>query len=270
MEGHYESPQRVKIVYSYLKEKGFVFIKPKIANENDLLLVHEKELIDKVKANTFFDPDTPNLDNIFQYALLACGSAIDAMRLCKKEFTFSLMRPPGHHASKTNVGGFCYFNNIAVSVAKAIKDGNASKIAILDIDAHHGNGTQDIFLGSKEVLYVSIHQAFIYPGTGMESIGNCINYPLPAGTKDKAYIATLSKALDKIKKFEPDMLALSLGFDTFIEDPLTGFMLTSDAYRKIGKIIASLNINTFAVLEGGYSKKMDICVYNFLEGMEKG
>ena len=265
--GHPESPLRVKLAYQFLKQKGLTFIEPAPCKEEDVLAVHSQGLLDAVQSGQFSDADTPNLKGIFEHASLAAGSAIQAQeRALKGENAFSLMRPPGHHAGKDTIGGFCYFNNIAIAMKKALK--KVKKGAILDLDCHHGNGTQDIFLGNERVLYVSLHQSPLYPGTGLESEENCLNYPLPAGTDGKRYLATLAQALKNIKAFDPELLGISLGFDTYREDPLTNFGLEIAAYRDIGALIKELSIAGFGVLEGGYSQRLGECILEFLSGWE--
>jgi len=264
--GHPESAERVKLVYEYLKKKGLRFKKAETADMNDILLVHTREHVESVRNNNFFDPDTPNIKDIYYYASLAAGSAIIAMKESRNDFTFSLARPPGHHASKTKLEGFCYFNNIAISVEKAIRDKEAKKVAILDIDVHHGNGTQAIFYGRKDVLYISLHQyGFIYPGTGGHSSENCINFPLHAGTGEKEYMEKFKEAVDLVKDFKPEMLAISAGFDTYRLDPLASLNLEKESYSKIAKEIKKLGIRSYAVLEGGYSKDIALLVHNFIK-----
>jgi acetoin utilization deacetylase AcuC-like enzyme len=174
------------------------------------------------------------------------------------------MRPPGHHATKNNPGGFCYFNNIAIAVKKLLLKGQ--RVAILDIDCHHGNGTQDIFLGNDNTLFVSLHQVPLYPGTGLSPEKNCLNFPLAQGTDEKVYLSTFETAIKEVNKFKPDAIAVSAGFDTYRNDPLTGLNLEKSTYKKIAKIISSLNLPRFAVLEGGYSDDLPECIYNFLTG----
>ena len=262
--GHPESPERVNSTYRYLKEKGFEFIEPAPCQDEDILLAHSQKLLDTVKGERFFDLDTPALPGIFEHARLAAGSAINAAGLCLKgEKTFSLMRPPGHHATRNSLGGFCYFNNIAIASLKA----KAGKTAIIDFDCHHGNGTEDIFLGKKDFLYLSLHQSPLYPGTGLKSRENCINYPLPAGTSPEEYLSALSEGLKKVKQFNPDLLAISAGFDSYKLDPITSFSLEKETYMDIGKMLSSLNKPLFAVLEGGYSKDIPECIYKFLAGL---
>jgi len=264
---HPESPERVKLTVEVLGRNDYKFLEPEPAKEEDLLLVHSKNLIDQVKNEKFSDLDTPILRNIFQYALLSVGGSIKAMEeTLNGMISFSLMRPPGHHAGRDFLGGFCYFNNIAVVVAKGLKI--VDRIAILDIDCHHGNGTEDIFRGHQNVLYVSLHESPLYPGTGLESYLNCRNFPLPPKTGEDKYLETLRVALREIKKFQPDLLAISAGFDTYKKDPLTYFGLEIESYKKIGQLIAKLKIPFFAVLEGGYSSDLSQCVLEFLRGLK--
>ncbi len=260
---HPENPSRVKVAYEYLKDK-YEFIEAYPASESDLLLVHDKDYIERIKRGTFYDPDTPAYENIFEYALLAVGGAIVASEKC----AFSLMRPPGHHAGRRGLAlgaptlGFCYFNNIAIAVKKLGK-----RTLIIDIDTHHGNGTQEVFMGDENVIYLSLHTGGIYPGTGLRSEGNCYNYPLAFGTGESEYLRILENALDKIDMDKIDVVAVSAGFDTLAGD-LGGLNLTVDSYRKIGKLIGELNKPVFAVLEGGYTKKLGECIDNFIRGLE--
>ena len=265
---HPESSERVSSAYQYLKKKGFEFIEPIPCEDEDILLAHTSRLFDEVKGGNFFEPDTPALSGIFEYARLAAGSAINAAELCLKgEKTFSLMRPPGHHATRNRLGGFCYFNNIAIASLKVRQA--AGKIAIIDFDCHHGNGTEDIFLGKKDFLYLSLHQSPLYPGTGLTSRENCINYPLPANTSPEKYLSVLDEGLKHVKKFNPDLLAISAGFDTYKHDPIASLSLEEDTYKEIGSMLSKLNKPLFAVLEGGYSSDIPECIYQFLIGLQE-
>jgi len=267
--GHPESPARVSAAYNYLKEKGLEFMKPQPCTDRDILLAHTPALIESVRKENFLDLDTPAFAGIFDIAKLAAGSAIDAAMYCLNtgEKTFSLMRPPGHHATKNNLGGFCYFNNIAIASLKAKE--KVGKIAIVDFDCHHGNGTEDIFLGNKDFLYLSLHQSPLYPGTGLGSRENCINYPLSAQTSPAEYLSVLEQGLEKVQKFGPDLLAISAGFDTYKLDPITSFSLEKETYWKIGRMLAGLQKPAFSILEGGYSRDLAGCIYEFLTGLEE-
>jgi acetoin utilization deacetylase AcuC-like enzyme len=273
--GHPESPDRVKKTFELLKGK-FEFLEPEPCSEKDLLLVHGKDYVETIKSGRFYDSDTPNLPRIFEYAKLSAGSAIKAMKIALEgEKTFSLTRPPGHHAGRNGRAlyapslGFCYFNNVAIATKIALN--SVKKVAIIDIDCHHGNGTQDIFLGEKRVLYVSLHLDDFYPGTGRESEKNCINFPLPSGIDEEIYFENFSLALKEVKKFNPDLIAVSAGFDGHKNDPLTmgGLGLDEKSYRKIGELINSLKKSSFTVLEGGYGIKFPECVHQFLIGFSK-
>jgi len=245
---HVEGPERVRKAYEILRGKGYEFLKPGPAREEDILRVHDSDYLWAVKKGLVEDGDTPAYDNIFEYARLSAGAAIMAARMK----AFSLMRPPGHHAGKDGAAlgaatrGFCYFNNIAIALKSLEKP-----TLILDIDGHHGNGTQEIFQGDKQVTYVSLHRHPNYPGTGMVSDGNCFNYPLPRDCGDTYYVRTLDKALESINMNKFDFLAVSAGFDTHDAD-LASLGLTAKGYREIGKKIGGVEKPTFFVLEGGY------------------
>jgi acetoin utilization deacetylase AcuC-like enzyme len=266
---HPESPDRIQTVFAYLAEKGFSFIEPRLALEEDILRVHSKTMFEGVKAGTQSDYDTPAIPGIFDYAMLSAGSAIQAAETATKtEPAFSLMRPPGHHATKNRVMGFCYFNNIAVAATKHLDRFPKSNVSLLDIDCHHGNGTEDIFQGNPSLIYVSLHQNPLYPGTGLQSRGNCYNFPLSAGTEETEYLETLQKACEIIRQFSPALIGVSAGFDTCRNDPLTQLNLAVDTYQKIGEMIFSLKIPTFMIMEGGYSPDLPEFVFSFLRGFE--
>lgn len=266
--GHPESPARAQYTYEYLEKKGLEFITPEPCTDEDILLAHTKGLLDRVKKGSFLDFDTPAYPGIYDIAKLSAGSTVNAAMHClnNDEKTFSLMRPPGHHAAKDNLGGFCYFNNIAIASIKAAK--NAGKVAIVDFDCHHGNGTEDIMLGRENFLYLSLHQSPLYPGTGLKSRGNCINYPLSAGISPDEFLAALSEGIKEVEKFNPDLLAISAGFDSYKHDPITSLTLELETYNEIGGMLAALKRPAFSVLEGGYSTDLPECVYQFLMGLE--
>lgn len=265
-EGHPESPKRVKLVLKEMKSH-FETEEAKPCSDSDLLLCHTKELINKIRRGQFSDADTPNNPKMFDFAKLAAGGAIQAAMHAVKteENSFSLMRPPGHHAGRNFLGGFCYLNSIAIAVKSALKKVN--RIAIIDIDGHHGNGTQDIFLGSKDVLFVSLHQKNAFPVSGFVSQQNCFNYPLLPGTDGKQYVEIFLAALADVENFNPDIIAVSAGFDAYKKDPLLQLSLDIETYFEIGAAIRQLGKPSFAVLEGGYSEDVGKCVYKFLKGL---
>jgi acetoin utilization deacetylase AcuC-like enzyme len=245
---HIEGPQRVKKAYEILEEKKYEFLEPTAASEEDLLRVHEADYIWNLKKGLVEDPDTPAYANIYEHASLSAGGAI----LAAKINGFSLMRPPGHHAGRSGAAlgvytrGFCYVNNVAVAV-KAI----GKPALILDIDGHHGNGTQEIFQGDERVVYISLHRYPHYPGTGAHSEGNCLNFPLPADCGEQKYLKTLEEALGMVDLGRFEVVAVSVGFDTHSGD-LASLGLTEKGYLEIGRRIAVLNKPVFFVLEGGY------------------
>lgn len=249
--GHYhiEGPERVRKAAEILKNLGYEFLEPEPASEDDLLRVHDVDYVWGVRKGLVADGDTPAYDNIFEFARLAAGGAI----LAAKVGGFSIMRPPGHHAGVNGAAlgaytrGFCYFNNIAIAVKYLNKP-----TLILDIDGHHGNGTQEIFLGNEKVTYISLHRHPNYPGTGIFHEGNCLNFPLPPDCGDEVHIATLDKALSSVDLERFEVVAVSAGFDTHVGD-LASLGLTEKGYREIGKRIAKLGKHTFFVLEGGYN-----------------
>ncbi|MEM2026625.1 MAG: histone deacetylase [Candidatus Bathyarchaeia archaeon] len=275
--GHPESPDRVLSAYMLLRKEGFKFVEAEPCSEDDLLMVHSEEHVNRIKSGEFYDPDTPNLPGIYEYARLAAGAAIKSMEISLNgEAAFSLMRPPGHHAGINGRAlgaptlGFCYFNNIAIACRKALNMGKVKRIAILDVDCHHGNGTQEIFFRDWRVLFVSLHRyGSVYPGTGDKSVENCLNYPFPHPVGDGEYIRVLSAALHEIEEFNPELIAVSAGFDTHMFDPICGLGLSTNSYMIIGRMIAKLNRRVFAVLEGGYGRDFPQCVLNFLKGLEE-
>jgi acetoin utilization deacetylase AcuC-like enzyme len=260
---HPENPSRLRRAYNFLKNKH-EFLEPKEARDGDLYKVHSNEWVERVKKGEIHDPDTPAYENVYQYAKLSVGGAISAAR----EKAFSLMRPPGHHVGRNGIAlgaltlGFCYFNNLAIAVRVLKK-----KTLILDIDTHHGNGTQEIFYRDPKVRFISLHTGGIYPGTGLQSEGNCYNYPLPFEASDELYLKALDRALKEVDLGEVEVIAISAGFDTLKGD-LGGLSLSLDCYKQIGKRIASLGLPLFAVLEGGYTKQLGACIDNFIQGLE--
>jgi len=265
--GHPESPERVQSTYLFLKDKGYEFTEPGQCSDEDILLAHSGNLLDEVKSGGFYDLDTPALPGIYEYARLSAGSAIMAAEACLDgERAFSLMRPPGHHATRDTLGGFCYFNNIAIACLKV--KGRVGRIAIVDFDCHHGNGTEDIFLGREGFLYVSLHQSPLYPGTGLSSRENCLNYPLSPETTAEDYLRVFEGAMGEVERFNPDLVAVSAGFDSYRLDPLTHLSLEKETYREIGRMLSAMERPIFAVLEGGYSRDLPECVYQFLVGLE--
>ncbi len=264
--GHPESPERVSITAKLLRDQ-YEFVEPDPADESTINLVHPSRQISRVKTGGFVDWDTPVYENIYAFACLAAGAAVTAGELAIAGTpAFSLMRPPGHHAGRDSVTGFCYFNNIAIAVKKLLQ--TVDRIAIIDFDCHHGNGTQSIFLGDPQVMYLSLHQSPLYPGTGHRTRENCLNYPLPAGTSEETFLYTFRMAIEEVARFDPSAIAVSAGFDSFKEDPITDMYLEIGTFERIGQVISRLGRPTFSVLEGGYAAELGQCVAAYLKGLE--
>jgi len=264
--GHPESPVRAQYTYEHLEKNGYAFSEPKPCSDDDILLAHTPRLLESVRRGDFMDMDTPAYPGIYGVARLSAGAAIEAATHClnNDEKAFSLMRPPGHHATKNDLGGFCYFNNIVIASMKAAP----GKVAIVDFDCHHGNGTEDIVVGKEDFLYLSLHQSPLFPGTGQQSRNNCINVPMSASSTAEEFLNAFRDGLKKVKEFNPDLLAVSAGFDAYKLDPITNLSLELETYHEIGKSLASLNKPTFSVLEGGYSRDLPECVLQYLKGLE--
>jgi len=265
--GHIEGPERVRKAFEFLKKK-YEFLEPKPASLEDLLKVHSKGYVDIIKnarAGSHLDGDTPVPENIYEYARLSAGGAI----LAAREKGFSLMRPPGHHAGRNGRAlgaatlGFCYFNNIAISVRSL-----DLPTLILDIDGHHGNGTQETFLGDPKVTYISLHRYPHYPGTGLRSEGNCLNFPLSYPAGDSLYLKTLDRALSQVNMKGIEVVGISAGFDAHQGD-LASLGLSSEGYREIGRKVRALGKPTFGVLEGGYiGENISRDLHELIRGIE--
>lgn len=256
--GHPESPERVKTAYDFLQGK-YPEIAPAEATEDDLQLVHDPGFVNRVKEGEFKNPDCPHYDRLFHFGLLSAGGAITA----QQEEGFSLMRPPGHHAGRDFLGGFCYFNNLAVAVKRSGLD-----TLIVDIDGHHGNGTQDIFYGDKNTTYISLHRSYAFPGTGKRSRKNALNYPLEPNCGDEKYLTTLEKALNRADPSQFQQIAVSAGFDSHKDDLMASLGLTTGAFYDVGELLSEASLPIFAVLEGGYiGEDMGRNIHAFLQGL---
>ena len=272
-EGHPEKIDRVTAVienFKKLDNRNLVWKKPSSFEQSILIKTHTKDYIKQVNLSfpqsglKFLDGDTvvsPGSKDATKDAVGSIISAIDGVE--KKEFknAFCCVRPPGHHAEKEKAMGFCIFNNVAVGANYLIEKYKYKKIAIIDFDVHHGNGTQDIFYNDKNVLYISTHQFPYYPGSGSEKesgkYNNVLNIPLEAGTTGNEYLNAYEKVLDKLKEFKPEFLLFSAGFDAHIDDPLAQLRLSSEDFYKITKRTLEVskpfcNGNIVSILEGGY------------------
>ncbi len=209
-----------------------------------------------------FETATPLVEGSYAAARASVDVALTAADLLLSGIprAYGLCRPPGHHAATATYGGFCFFNNAAIVARRAAAAG--SRVTVLDVDYHHGNGTQQIFYDTDAVQFVSLHGDPVraYPwftgfadetGTGAGR-GHTLNVPLAAGTDDEAYAAALSHALERVAAFGPDLLVVSLGVDTFRDDPISDLALTADGYERHGRLVAELGVPTVVLQEGGY------------------
>ncbi len=268
-EWHPEKKERLIWILDSLKKSGIweklIPIKPRKATYDDITLVHFHDYIERIKnfKTGYLDPDTYMSDESLDTALYAAGAAIEAVERCKNreiDCAFCAVRPPGHHAELNRAMGFCIFNNVAIGARYAQKLGY-KKVFIIDFDVHHGNGTQHIFEDDNTVFYFSTHQYPHYPGTGRESergkgkgVGYTYNIPMKAGSGDKEYIYVYQNVLpDLIKKFHPDIILVSAGYDIHKNDPLADIKVSDEGLRGIIHSILICSSNPFIFsLEGGY------------------
>ncbi len=267
--GHPEKPERLDAVVERLKRGGLWkdVLTPEQVDLELLEKVHTKAYIDSLRnfGEGYMDSDTYVRPQTYSIALLAAGGTVLAARKALEwgRPTFALVRPPGHHAGACHGGGFCYFNNVAVA-AEALRE-KVGRVAIVDIDLHHGNGTHDIFYPRQDVLYISTHQAGIYPGTGRvedlgegEGLGFNICVPLPGGSGDATFELFTKRLMRPVlTRYRPEAILVSFGSDAHYMDPLGGLRLTSPGYVALSSELLSLSRELCDgalsfTLEGGY------------------
>jgi acetoin utilization deacetylase AcuC-like enzyme len=271
--GHPEQADRVKVINEELKKLGnqIHWLNSSSFDHSILEEVHDKKYLKEISLNfpkdgiQFLDGDTVVSSGSKQAALDAVGSIILGIdKIINKEFKniFCSVRPPGHHAESNKAMGFCIYNNVAVGAGYLIKKYGYKKVAIIDYDVHHGNGTQEIFYNNPNVLYVSTHQYPFYPGTGHQDekglFNNILNIPLDVNTNNEVFFNSFDKVISKLKNFKPEFILLSSGFDAHTNDPLAQINLSSKDFYEITKRILMVaneicDGKVVSILEGGYN-----------------
>ena len=272
--GHPESPERAEVmdvVAAEWRARGGEVVAPREASREQLARVHSPEHLRRISETAgvaaALDPDTYTSPDTFEVALLSAGAAVDAVeRVMGGSHTRALVlsRPPGHHAERDRAMGFCFYNNVAVAAAHARSLG-ARRVAIIDFDVHHGNGTQHIFENDQEVLYISLHQSPYYPGTGAADetghgvgAGRTVNIPLEVGATDGDYRLVFEQVVRPVlRQFAPDILLVSAGFDAHERDPLGGMRATTAGFAAMTAALRQVadeccDGRLVAVVEGGY------------------
>jgi len=276
--GHPERPARLSSLVNHLLTRpewhSQMHIRSRTATIENLALVHPEKHVRLIETRcksgeTILDQgDTHACRESFDIALLAAGGVLEAVDgVARGDFrsVFCAVRPPGHHAETATVMGFCLFNNVAVGARYAQKHHGIGRVAIVDWDVHHGNGTQEIFHEDPSVLYISLHQYPFYPGTGAESErgfgkgeGFTVNCPMKAGSGEKEYLQAFQKTIvPALDQFKPELLLISAGFDAHKDDPLAGIELTEESFSKMTKMLMDVadrycEGRIVSVLEGGY------------------
>lgn len=277
MPGHPESPDRLKSCLAHLKSAGILErlqqVKAKPAGATILKLIHSEEHINHIRhlatqGEAWVDPDTYISPGSYLAAAYAVGGVLAASSGVVSgdmEAVFALVRPPGHHATRDRAMGFCLFNNVAIAAAYAIEYLKLRRVAVIDFDVHHGNGTEAAFYADPRVLYISLHQYPFYPGTGAaedvgegEGQGTNVNLPLPAGCGDEEYIRVWDQIVPPVvNRFHPQLLLISAGYDGHWADPIGAMCLTIKGFGQIARRICDLahqnsSLGTVWALEGGY------------------
>jgi acetoin utilization deacetylase AcuC-like enzyme len=270
---HPERPARVSRTLEKLRaqqELDVAWHEPATVEDSVLLRAHTPEHLARVTAAAEdFDGDTPAFVDIAAHARRSVGGALTALALARRgQAAFSLLRPPGHHATRDRAMGFCYLNSMAIAALHALATG-AKKVAVFDFDVHHGNGTEAILLNHPQAVFFSIHQHPCYPGTGTSHAGkNCFNYPVAPRTPREDYRKTLTRALDELKRAKPDVVGVSAGFDAYARDPLAQETLEPEDFHWLGESMRGLGVPVFSLLEGGYSNDLPELILAYLKGLD--
>jgi acetoin utilization deacetylase AcuC-like enzyme len=265
--GHPERPARIEGTRALLRKQhpAWEWRLPAAASHEMLRRAHSAEHIERIEtAAEDFDADSPAHPDIYGHASRAAGAAVAVAReALGGKRAFSLMRPPGHHATRDRAMGFCYFSHLAVAALDALEHG-AERVAIWDFDAHHGNGTEGIVANHARIAFASVHQFPGYPGTGTRSFANIHNFPVAPRTPRSAHVAEVRRALETLLAFQPDLVLVSAGFDAYEDDPITEMTLAPEDFATFGEWLRETGIRAGAILEGGYSDELPRLVDAFL------
>lgn len=263
-DGYPEGPYRLKDFLCWQKDTDY-------NGEESIALIYSQKYLRKIKKACENKTRLAEV-NLTKESYMATLIAVGLSVLASEQNDFAVVRPPGHHASRDKTEGFCLFNNIAIATQKLINNGK--RICIIDIDGHHGNGTQSIFYKTDEVLYCSIHQHLSFPGTGkINEIGKgigkryTVNIPLLKESGDDIFILALNNFLPIIKEFNPDIIGVSAGFDGYYQDSLLNLNYSLNSYYDCGLLLGRNFKNIFAILEGGYHKNLRKCIEVFIAGI---
>ena len=273
--GHPERPERIAATMTRLQTQTDLELAwTEVATFEDKLILraHTSDHLRAIdSAAAEFDADTPAYPAIGAHARRSVGGALQAMRTALAGTpAFSLIRPPGHHATADRAMGFCYLNAVAIAALEARAAG-IERVAVFDFDVHHGNGTEAILLNRPGIMFFSIHQSPCYPGTGLANVGrNCFNFPVPPRTARAEYRRVLETALAALRKFDPQLVAVSAGFDAYARDPLAEETLEREDFHWLGQQMRALDIPLFSVLEGGYSDDLPDLILAYLSGWDGG
>jgi acetoin utilization deacetylase AcuC-like enzyme len=269
--GHPERPARILATVELLKtqtEMPIAWAAPVAPPDSAIHRAHITRHIHRLNQPVDFDADTPFHPGISDRARSSVGAALKALECALAgAHNFSLMRPPGHHATSTQAMGFCYLNNIAIAALEAHAR-TGKRVAVYDFDVHHGNGTEEILMNRPGVAFYSIHQSPCYPGTGNQNVGhNCFNHPVAPMTPRAEYRRVLQRALDEMLQFKPDIIGVSAGFDAYAQDPIAQETLEVEDFYWLGQKLRGCGVPLFSVLEGGYSADLPELIFAYLKGL---
>jgi len=269
--GHPERPTRITRTTAYFQKHASLpieWVLPGTCEDSQLLRAHTPHHLARLEQSIDFDADTPFHDQIAERARASVGAALKALQTARSgEPVFSLMRPPGHHATPNQAMGFCYLNSVSIAALEALATGS-ERVAVFDFDVHHGNGTEAVLLNRKGALFYSVHQSPCYPGTGLANAGNnCFNFTVAPSTPRKKHRIVLQQAFETMMAAKPQVVAVSAGFDAYARDPLAQGTLEVEDFHWLGELMRGVDAPVFNLLEGGYSTDLPDLIHAYLSGL---